>query len=135
MSTEGFKVTFHPEAEKSLNSLAEEVLRSLRPMDEQAVRRQGRESSASIMPVVTVDYSEVRDLRLALVREDLFGKTTSFYVDMPTGRVGLSEQDYVKFERLVQTTISRPELRDVMSEKFVASTLTDWLKDRHSGVL
>lgn len=122
-------------AESHFNDEAVNILGTLVPIEAPSSPGSGVESSASLRPTITVDYSQVQNARFALVKHDLLGNLKAFAFETTTGHVGLREEAFDRFEQLLTRFSERPEVRDALSRRFLESSLRAWLEMRNKDDL
>lgn len=91
-------------------------------------------SASHELPVMEFNDGNILAIT-SIATSDQCGKNHSRGFGVPEGFVGLEDDAFRAAERLCTVLAAKKELRTHLSERFVADTFFDWLRDRHKGVL
>jgi hypothetical protein len=116
------------------NRKAEELLGKLEP-ERTLSRPTGvpHPTSAAHEPVV-YNFGPA-DVQINTIwQTDPFGEDLARSFSVEKGFIGLAGEAFKEAKELWEQLSSRRELGDVLSERFIADTLFDWFRERHTGV-
>ena len=129
------KIELNEKAAEYFNEKAKEFLLELKPDQTIRPKVKDTESSLSHIHTTVIDGKDILDFSEIGYVNSITGKQAAHYFLTDKGPIGLNQNIYVEFEKLLEALYEKAGINSVLSKEYLVKCIFKWFEDRYKGVV